>query len=147
MVLKVSRSALVKLAASRSRTPSSSAICGDPWPCCALIRSSTLPIARIRRALSAQRRDCVRIGGQDQDAVLQVLLVPPIDEILRELVGRPLQNHERRALVVELDLVERRQDRHLVGVERAGARLEHLLAACRAASDRPAPRRCSRRSR
>ena len=51
MVLNVSRSALVKPAASRPFTPWSSVICGDSGPCCAFIRSSTFPMARIRRAL------------------------------------------------------------------------------------------------
>ena len=37
------------------------------------------------------------------------------------------QDHERRAFIVELDFIERRQDRHLIGIKRAGSRLEDLL--------------------
>ena len=74
-----------------------------------------------------ERRDRVRIGSEDQNAVLEILSFPPIFEIRGERVGRPCENDERRSFIVEMDFIERGQDCHSIGVERRPAGLEHLL--------------------
>lgn len=58
---------------------------------------------------------------------MEILLVPPIDEILRQFVGGSFKDHERRAVIIKLDFVERGQDRHTVRIKRSGPRLEHFL--------------------
>jgi hypothetical protein len=75
----------------------------------------------------AERRDRVRIGGEDQNAVLEVLSFPPIVEIRGERIGRPFENDERRSVVVEMDFIKRGQNCHSIGVERRPAGLEHFL--------------------
>ncbi len=75
----------------------------------------------------AQRLDRVWVGGQHKHPVLQVLAIPPIDEVLWELVGGSFEDHQRRAVVVEFDFVESRKDRHFVRIKRAGMRLEDFL--------------------
>ena len=127
MVLKVSRSALVKPAASRPFTPRSSCICGDASPCWTRMRSSTLLDCAHAPGAGAERRDRVRIGSEDQNAVLEILSFPPIVEIRGECLGRPFENDERRPVIVEMDFIECGQDCHSIGVERRPARLEHFL--------------------